>query len=90
MATQLTNLYLDDGVRDEATKIFAGLGLDLSGAVNVFLNQCVQSGGLPFEFPQYNETTREAMKEARRISRDPTVPGYNDMESLKAALESDD
>ena len=88
MATQLTNLYLDAGVRDEATRIFAGLGLDLSGAVNVFLRQCVQSGGFPFEF-QHNKA-REAMEEARRISRDPTVPSYNDMESLKAALDSDD
>ena len=64
---------------------FASLGLDMSGAVNLFLHQCVLLGGSPFavEVPQYNDKTLSAMAEARRISRAPDVKGYNSMEELK-------
>ena len=56
------------------------------------IRQCILRGGLPFavEIPQYNQTTLDAMAEARRISRDPDVKGYTSMADLKAALESDD
>ena len=55
----------------------------------MFLHQCVLRGGLPFsvEIPQYNKQTLEAMKEAKRISRDPETKGYTSMEELKEALE---
>jgi len=48
-------------------------------------------GGLPFavEVPQYNQSVLDAMAEARKISRDPDVPGYTSMEDLKAALEAE-
>ena len=66
--------------------------MDMSSAVNIFLRQCILHGGLPFavEIPQYNQTTLDAMAEARRISRDSDVKGYTSMADLKAALESDD
>lgn len=53
----------------------------MSGAVNLFLHQCVLRGGLPFrvEMPRYSQRTLDAMDEARRISRDPDVMGYTSM-----------
>ena len=61
----------------------------MSSAVNLFLHQCVLRGGIPFsiELPRYNQATLDAMEEARRISRDPSVKGYTSMEELKKALE---
>lgn len=61
----------------------------MSGAVNMFLHQCVLRGGIPFsiEMPHYNKSTLAAMEEARRISRDPSVPSYDNMDDLKKALE---
>ena len=35
----------------------------------------------------YGKQTLEAMKEARRISRDPAVKEYTSMEELKRALD---
>ena len=54
----------------------------MSGAVNLFLHQCVLRGGLPFniEVPRYSQRTLDAMEEARHISRDPDIPGYTNME----------
>ena len=92
MATSPTQIRIDATVKQQATALFDSLGLDMSGAVNIFLRQCILRGGLPFavELPRYNQATLEAMAEARRISGDPDVKGYTDMASLKAALEADD
>ena len=92
MATTPTQIRIDTTVKEQANNLFASLGMDMSSAVNIFLRQCILHGGLPFavEIPQYNQTTLDAMAEARRISRDPDVKGYTSMADLKAALESDD
>lgn len=90
MATAPTQIRIDSDIKKEATALFSRLGLDMSGAVNLFLHQCVLRGGLPFpvEMPAYSKQTLDAMAEARRISRDPDVAGYTDMQDLKDALES--
>ena len=89
MATTPTQIRIDTDIKKEATALFANLGLDMSGAVNLFLHQCVLRGGLPFavEIPQYSTRTLNAIAEARQISRDPDVKGYTNMEELKAALD---
>ena len=89
MATTPTQIRIDSNIKREATALFSNLGLDMSSAVNLFLHQCVLRGGLPFavEVPQYSDKTLNAMAEARKISRDPDIKGYNSMEELKAALD---
>ena len=89
MATTPTQIRIDSNIKREATALFSNLGLDMSSAVNLFLHQCVLRGGLPFavEVPQYSDKTLDAMAEARKISRDPDIKGYNSMEELKAALD---
>ena len=91
MATAPTQIRIDAEVKKQATSLFENLGLDMSTAVNLFLHQCVLRGGLPFsvEIPHYSQDTLEAMVEARRISRDPEIKGYDNMEDLKAALAED-
>lgn len=90
MANAPTQIRIDSDIKKEATALFSRLGLDMSGAVNLFLHQCVLRGGLPFpvEIPAYSKQTLDAMAEARQISRDPDVAGYTDMQSLKDALEN--
>lgn len=89
MATAPTQIRIDADIKKQATDLFNDLGLDMSGAVNLFLHQCVLRGGLPFivEMPRYNQRTLDAMDEARRISRDPDVRGYTSMDELRKALE---
>ncbi len=88
MATTPTQVRIDTDIKKAATELFDNLGIDMSSAVNMFLHQCVLRGGIPFsiEMPQYTPKTLEAMAEARRISSDPSVKGYTDMNDLKAAL----
>ena len=89
MATVPTQVRIDADIKKQATDLFNNLGLDMSGAVNLFLHQCVLKGGLPFrvEMPRYSQRTLDAMDEARRISRDPDVKGYTSMNELRKALE---
>ena len=89
MATTPTQIRIDADIKKQATDLFNKLGLDMSGAVNLFLHQCVLRGGLPFniEMPRYSQRTLDAMDEARRISRNPDVKGYTSMDELRKALE---
>ena len=50
-----------------------------------------RNGGIPFpiEMPHSNQSIIAAMEEARRISRDPSVPGYDNMDDLKKASKND-
>ena len=91
MATVPTQIRIDSNVKEQAAHLFSELGMDMSGAINIFLRQCILRGGLPFqvELPRYNQGTLEAMAEARRISRDPSVKGFDSIDALKAALEED-
>lgn len=88
MSSVPTQIRIDKSIKEQAGLLFSDLGLDMSGAVNLFLHQCVLRGGLPFavEIPHYRESTVTAMKEARRISRDPDAPSYDTMDDLKKAL----
>ena len=91
MATVPTQIRIDADTKQQAAALFGQLGLDMSGAVNLFLRQCILRGGLPFavEVPQYNQSVLDAMAEARKISRDPNIPGYTSIEDLKAALDAE-
>ena len=89
--TTPTQIRIDKNVKEQANALFANLGIDMSSAVNMFLRQCILRGGLPFavEMPQYNQETLKAIAEARKISRDPSVEGYDNMSDLLSALEED-
>ncbi|BBH26830.1 DNA-damage-inducible protein J [Intestinibaculum porci] len=89
MSTVQTQIRIDATIKKQANELFNELGLDMSGAVNIFLRQCILRGGLPFkvEIPQYSKELLNAADEAKHISRDSDVPGYTIMEALKKALE---
>ena len=67
MPTAPTQIRIDANIKKDASALFSWLGLDMSGAVNLFLHQCVLRGGLPFsvELPQCSQKTLDAMEEAR-------------------------
>ena len=50
MATIPTQIRIDATVKDQASRLFADLGMDMSGAVNIFLRQCILHGGLLFRY----------------------------------------
>ncbi len=90
MATVPTQVRIDEDLKKQATELFAQLGMDMSGAMNVFLRQCVMRGGLPFDVvvPQYKSEVLEAIEEAKRISKDPDTKRYSSFSEAMEDLDS--
>lgn len=89
MATVQTQIRIDEDVKKQAVELFNQLGIDMSGAVNMFLRQAIMRGGLPFsvEIPKFKQEVIDAMEEAKQISRDPDTKRYS---SFAEALEDID
>lgn len=90
MATTPTQIRIDEVTKKQAVELLEGLGINLSDAVNMFLKQVILRGGIPFDvrYPEFKPEVIEAMEEARKISRDPNVKGYTDIEELFEDLDS--
>ena len=84
MANSNINIRVDSNVKAQAQRLFSDLGMDLTTAVNVFLRQSIEQGGIPFMIGQrrYNQETEQAMKEARDI-----IDGKVEAKSYTSARE---
>ena len=87
--TDVMHIRVEPDIKKKAEATLSLLGLSTSAAFNVFLNQVVLTGGLPFEIklPEYNKITENAMKEAIRISQDDSK-GYKNTADLYKELDS--
>ncbi len=56
--TTLT-VRIDEKIKAKANKTFEKLGLDMSGAIKIFLNQVIKEDGLPFT-PTNNDAVIKA------------------------------
>lgn len=56
MAKVSVQVRVDEKIKQESTELFASLGLDMSTAINIFLQQAVRCKGLPFDvkIPEQN------------------------------------
>lgn len=88
--TTPTQIRIEENTKKQAVELLEGLGLNLSDAVNMFLRQVILQNGIPFEvkYPELRPEVIEAMEEAKRISRDPSVKGYTDIDELFEELNS--
>lgn len=59
---------IEPDLKKQSTEVLADLGLDLSGAIRLFLRQVVEVGGLPFEVRKPTPATIAAMTEAREMA----------------------
>ena len=89
MANTNLNIRTDKDIKDQAEKIFAELGLNMTTAINMFLRTAIRERGIPFELTLYvpNDTTEMAIAEGREMIKDSESVRYSTMEELKEALE---
>jgi len=59
---------IESKLKEDAQAVLADCGLEMSGAIRLFLRQVVVQRGLPFDVKVPNETTVAAMEEARAMS----------------------
>ena len=83
------SVRMDSDIKKQCEVLYNELGMNLTTAINVFLRQSLRVGGLPFDVrvEQPNKETIAAMLEAERISRDPSVKRYADVEEALRALK---
>lgn len=92
MAGTTTNISIrmDADLKAQADALFGELGMNLSTAFNIFVRQSLREGRIPFEISldRPNRETVAALREAERITRDPSVKGYTDLDELFADLRA--
>jgi len=80
---------MDAALKAQADIFFAELGMNLSTAFQIFVRQSLREGGIPFDITleKPNKETIAALLEAERITNDPSVKGYDDLDELFADLK---
>ena len=53
--TTSMNLRIDKDLKKQAEALFAGLGLNMTTAINIFLKQAVREQGIPFAITAHKE-----------------------------------
>ena len=82
-------IRIDPTVKAEVEAIYSKYGMSITDAINIFLYQSRNIGGLPFDLrPSVpNEKTVAAMKEGMDIMKDPDkYKGYKSAEEMFTGL----
>ncbi|MDR2154179.1 MAG: type II toxin-antitoxin system RelB/DinJ family antitoxin [Burkholderiaceae bacterium] len=96
---RLVRATVDDKIYADASSILATLGLDVNGAVRMFLQGVVLHNGIPFDLrltPDQAEvmrarrqTNRQATQEAREIARGGGL-AHASVEAMLTAMTKDE
>ncbi len=89
MANPIVQARVSDELKEHAENLFASMGLDMSDAIRLFLQQSVNRGALPFEIlaKTPNAATLRAMSEVE--SDDSDLPAFDSVDDLLADLDAD-
>jgi DNA-damage-inducible protein J len=81
---------IDSDIKNQADRLFAELGLNMTTAFNIFLRQSVREGSIPFQITVNtpNAETVAAMLEAEKITADPSIKRYSDVEEALKELKA--
>ena len=84
-------IRIDPTVKAEVEAIYSQYGMSITDAINVFLYQSRNVGGLPFDLrPSIpNAKTVAAMKEADLITNDQNAKRYADFSEILTEVEDE-
>lgn len=65
--TDTLHIRVEPSVKQKAEKTLNDLGLSITEAINVFLNQVILHDGIPFEIrkPKFNQETIQALEDTK-------------------------
>ena len=64
--TVICSIRMDKKKKKKADKLFKGLGMNTSTAVNIFINQCLINEGLPFA-PSFRVPSKELLEAIEEV-----------------------
>ena len=81
MATSVTQIRIDEDLKNQAAAIFEELGLDLPTAIRMFLKRTVQQNGIPFSMtlPRQEYQATRAVRAMQQLSQEAEKNGTADM-----------
>ena len=65
--TDTLHIRIEPSVKQRAEETLKDLGLSITEAINIFLNQVILNDGIPFEIkkPRYNKETIQAIEDTK-------------------------
>ena len=87
------NMRINNQKKKDLEYLYSRLGMTLPEAVNIFFDNSLLVGGLPFDvrLPRFNKETEDAIEEARDImSGKVDAKSYSSARELFDELDSDD
>lgn len=87
------NMRMNSQKKSALESLYSSLGMTLPEAVNIFFENSLLVGGLPFNvrLPRYNQETEAAIQEARDImAGNISAKSYNSARELFDELDSED
>ena len=89
-STANISIRMDSELKSQAEAFFNELGMNITTAFNIFVRQSLREGRIPFSISinQPNRETLDALIEADRIAKDPSVSGYTDLDELFRDLKA--
>jgi DNA-damage-inducible protein J len=82
----MLHVRVDEEIKTQASEALAAMGLSVSDAVRILLKRVVNDQAFPLELKVPNSQTREAMEEARAISK-AQAARFDSVEALFHDLE---
>ena len=85
------NMRINKQKKSDLESLYSRLGMTLPEAVNIFFENSLLVGGLPFSvrLPRYNRETEDAMREAREImSGKKSAKSYSSSRELLDELDA--
>ena len=91
MENTMLQLRIDSRLKEEASSMYAKLGLDLPTAIQIFLTRSVQLQDIPFvaQFPAEDSDSHAAVSAMKRMSAMSAENGIADMtlDEINAEIE---
>ena len=88
MAMSNINIRIDAEKKAKAQELFSSLGMDMSTAINLFIQQAIEFNGIPFVIRKYNSETEAAFAEVEKMKKHPELyKGYTDIDELFQDLD---
>lgn len=78
------SIRIDEKIKREANKTFTALGLDMSSAVKMFLNQVVIEQGIPFKPSRTPRQIREVWD--KEVEEALKAKGYKNAKEMHKAI----
>ena len=80
------NIRVEEELKEESTKILNELGMDITGAMKIFLKQVVLQEGIPFDVTLKKPGIIQALEDIQKGR----VEQFDDIDSLMKELNDED